>query len=442
MSNILKRRLQAQQPVYTEHPGTDALAAFVEHELKGAEREKLLVHLAACPACREAVSLAAPEMASETSAAQVAPGFSLAFPALMRWASAAAALAVAIGVGVLYVEHEPVSRKAAAVSPSPVQQTNAVVAQTDQAKTAPEPQNAAAIEKPVERKKTVLPKAEMVNGVLAANSARGSRPDTFETAGHVFAKKLSQPPMEVATQAAPGPPPDAYLDSAAAGPVNPPSQNGIAETRLIPSPPPPPAAPSAPIDTQNAGSLQRAPEHEDSSGAAVAGGAARAITPRASTPPPVLVTNEREEGMTLPPKSSTFVALGGPMKKPAIAVTELVSWTVTTAGKLQRQLRNGAVKFVEPAPGVIVRAIAARGIEVWAGGSQADLSTKQWRQVPALFHSSDAGETWAKVDGPWHSSINSLTLTAPGNLTVATQDGTWISRDAGKSWITENGRSF
>lgn len=441
MSNILKQRLQAQQPVYTEHPCTDALAAFIEHELKGAEREKLLAHLATCPACREAVSLAAPEMASQASAAQVARGFSRLFPAVMLWASAAAALAVAIGVGVLYLEHEPVSRKAAVVSPSPVQETKAVVAQSDQVKSAPEPQNAAAIEKPVERKKPVMPKAEVVNGLLAANSTRGTRADTIATANHVFAKKLSEQPMEVATQGAPqGPPPDAYLDSAAAEPVNPLSQNGIAETRLIPGPPPPPAAPSAPIDTQRAASLQRASEQAGPSDVVVP------VVTKNGTAPEMrgfvvagAAASPREETMTVPPKSSTFVALGGPMmRRPALAVTELVSWTVTAAGKLQRQLRNGAVKFVEPAPGVIVRAVAARGIEVWAGGSQSDLSTKQWgRQVPALFHSSDAGETWAKVDGPWHSSINSLTLTAPSNLTVATQDGTWISRDAGKSWNSE-----
>jgi hypothetical protein len=125
------------------------------------------------------------------------------------------------------------------------------------------------------------------------------------------------------------------------------------------------------------------------------------------------------------------------MRKSSVAITEFVSWTVTTAGKLQRELRNGTVKVVEPAPGVLVRAVAARGIEVWAGGSQPDLAAKQWKQSPALFHSSDAGESWTKVSGPWHGPISQLTLVAPDNLTVAAEDGTWISRDAGKSWITQ-----
>jgi hypothetical protein len=136
-------------------------------------------------------------------------------------------------------------------------------------------------------------------------------------------------------------------------------------------------------------------------------------------------------------KSSGGFALGGAMRRSTVSMTELVSWTVTTAGKLQRRLRDGAVKLVEPAPGFLVRAVAAHGIEVWAGGSQHDLSARQWQQSPALFHSSDAGETWTKVKGPWHGPINQLALVDSETLTVVTADGTWTSRDAGSSWTTQ-----
>jgi hypothetical protein len=126
---------------------------------------------------------------------------------------------------------------------------------------------------------------------------------------------------------------------------------------------------------------------------------------------------------------------GTPVKKSGFPVyRELVSWTITTAGKLQRQFR-GAVKLIEPAPGVVVRAVAFQGIEVWAGGSQPDLRAKQWQQAPVLFHSSDAGESWTQVNGPWHGPIDRLDLTSPSIVKVVAEDGVWVSRDAGKTWV-------
>jgi hypothetical protein len=112
----------------------------------------------------------------------------------------------------------------------------------------------------------------------------------------------------------------------------------------------------------------------------------------------------------------------------------IAHWSISANSKLQRQSSNGALTTVEPAPGVTVRAVAAQGIEVWAGGSQPDLSTTQWQQRPVLFHSSDAGETWAKIDGPWQGAIQSLVLADVNSVTVVTNDGRWTTTDAGQSW--------
>jgi photosystem II stability/assembly factor-like uncharacterized protein len=71
---------------------------------------------------------------------------------------------------------------------------------------------------------------------------------------------------------------------------------------------------------------------------------------------------------------------------------------------------------------------------VWAAGSQPDLSAKQWQQSPVLFHSSDAGESWTKIEGPWKSPIKALSLDAANALTIITPDGIWMTLDAGKSW--------
>ena len=435
MSNILRQRLEARQSVHTEHPGTDLLAAFIEHRMKDSEREKLLGHLATCSVCRDAVILAIPEAASETAGTTAARGFSVHFPAAMRWASVAAALAVAVGVGVLSYEHETVSTQTAAMPSSSIEPTKAATAESEQAKTAPEQQNApSSREKTADRNKYVSPNTGSVNGLLASggSSARRSRVGKFENSSRTFAKKLREQSVEVSGQNLPIPPAEAYLDAAPTKPVDAVSQNEIAEARPVAAAPLPlaSAAPTAPIGQEGQVvfadgriPLETKTRPQSVKGALEAGGGPGSV---------------HEESLNMPAKAAGFTALPGTMmRKSEFAFTEMVSWTVTAAGKLQRQLHNGAVKFIEPAPGVMVHAVAARGIEVWAAGLQPDLSARQWRQVPALFHSSDAGETWTMVNGPWHSSINTLTLTSPSSLTVATEDGTWVSRDAGKSWTTE-----
>jgi hypothetical protein len=55
-SKLLAARL-AQQPQPGSHPDADTLTAFTENRLKSPESKSILTHLAACPDCREIVSL-------------------------------------------------------------------------------------------------------------------------------------------------------------------------------------------------------------------------------------------------------------------------------------------------------------------------------------------------------------------------------------------------
>ena len=117
----MKQRLAAEQvAVEAEHPSADTLTAFAERGLHASERERVLSHLAACPACRQTVSLAT---SAEQITAATLPSRShgLRFPKALRWASAAAALAVAVGAGVLSYEHQ--NRPAAMASlPAPTRE--------------------------------------------------------------------------------------------------------------------------------------------------------------------------------------------------------------------------------------------------------------------------------------------------------------------------------
>jgi hypothetical protein len=134
-------------------------------------------------------------------------------------------------------------------------------------------------------------------------------------------------------------------------------------------------------------------------------------------------------------KALSSSAIGGPIRGGVLVVAQIVHWTISATGKLERRLSDGRFSFIEPAPGVPIRTVAAQGIEVWAAGSRPDLTAKHWQQQPMLFHSSDAGETWSKVDGPWQSPVTTLNLSATNILTVVTSDGSWTTADGGKSWM-------
>jgi hypothetical protein len=79
-SKLLASRL-AQQPPPGSHPDADALTAFTENRLKSPERQSILAHLAACPDCREIVSLVSN---TQPTALPVRHNWNL------RWATAAA----------------------------------------------------------------------------------------------------------------------------------------------------------------------------------------------------------------------------------------------------------------------------------------------------------------------------------------------------------------
>ena len=446
MSNILRQRLEAGQSVYAEHPAADTLAAFIEHSLKNTERDKVLSHLSACSECRQAVLLAVPEVAEalRVQAPHSSPWY---FPTAMRWASLTAAAAVAVGAGMIAYEHEFGARSSnpPSVEPEKIATAQREVANEQRSETAAAPRSQTTLQDSLSKdqsKRAVVREPHEAELKRAAPAAAPSRKNTDKAlemdqraearnvtpalmGGMVSAKERSSGKDEVGLAKQQN---QAAASIANGGPIQQPSIVSQNETVTVEAmapvataaPPPASPAPSArKADTSHsAGNSAEQAKREDSSIAQT-------------------VTSESAPGYfdaktAMPAKMPGFTALNGSMKKSAAAVTEFASWTVTTAGKLQRRLRDGAVNFIEPAPGLIVRAVAARGIEVWAGGSEPD-APKQGPQS-ALFHSSDAGESWKQVNGPWHGPINQLALSGPDTLTVVTDDGTWVSKDAGGSW--------
>ena len=420
LSNILKQRLAAGQTTSGAHPEADVLSAFAERSLKQAERERVLEHLAFCSQCRNAVALSLPNIEEQTPAL-ASPGTFLRFPAAWRWASATAALAVAVGVGTLLYEHEGSKNsepaKMASVSQHAAAEPNEKDTRAGDQLNSPSAHTAPARRQELAKRS---PRREQRSNqvTLAANLPAAPRLDNqpMQPAAESQAEKKKELAQVVTTAQPALPALDGSLNGTMLDQTTSSSRNEIASGKLAQTQPLAAApAPSA---------IEYKP----------------AITPPANQSVEVVSvetsapTIAPAESYAAPLKASGFSALSGAtMKRSAVAFNDIVSWTITTAGKLQRQFR-GAVKLVEPAPGVIVRAVAARGIEVWAGGSQPDLSAKQWQQAPALFHSSDAGETWTRVEGPWHGQIDRVSLVTPTNVTVVAHDGTWVTHDAGKTW--------
>lgn len=448
-SNILKQRLEAGQTAQAEHPSADALAAFIESALKGAERERLLAHLALCSACRQAVFLAAPEV-ERAKAAASSRGFTFQFPAAVRWASLAAALAVAVGVSVITYEHEQASNhsstgaKPAAASEQDKAGEKPALAKNDSAlqlQLRPEPRKEQG-----ERKKSaphyvknegLVPRNRETVAVNAEARAEAAR-EVAASHGAIVSGAIAG----ALIQRSPAAKAEFNQEQSVNGFVSRTLQ-AKGETRVLRDesaamkaaaiPSEPVAAPA--VEVANL----RASQGSDQSVRDLNGN--RITMATKSGPLSYTNTVSSEAGPVLqseagaPAKAFGVVAIGGPiMKRSASTFSGIVYWTISAAGRLQRRLRDGAVKIIEPAPGLAVRAVAAAGIEVWAGGAQHDFSSKQWKQGPALFHSSDAGETWTKIEGPWHEPISGLNLSQPGTLTVVARDGSWTSGDSGKNW--------
>ena len=422
LSNILKQGLAATQSAHAQHPSTDTLAAFVEQSLSSGERQTVLAHLAECALCRHAVALAAPERAAVPKGTMAAPGFRLQFPNAMRWASLAAALAVAVGVGVLSYERGTAPRQettAVALPPADnVQSQSAAMAKDKaQGKKVPTPAISARkdeyISQPLFRDKSERQQETKQARSSVGQGGRGGMLGGI-VSGAVPSTSLKADKTQSAAPLEANSPLQQTADAKA-------EQSNVLTS--APAAPPPPPAPAVTV-TANAREIGREP---------TAGNSAQPAAQPLSEQKEVAggLQSATAAGRA---KSVRSAAVGGSlMAAKTFNDIGIVRWSITDLGQLQRRSPDGILTIVEPASGATIRAVAAQGIEVWAGGSQAQTSKLQL-ESPLLFHSSDAGETWTKVNGPWHSIVTRVDLAGVGNVSVVTKDGVWTTADAGKSW--------
>jgi photosynthesis system II assembly factor YCF48-like protein len=138
-----------------------------------------------------------------------------------------------------------------------------------------------------------------------------------------------------------------------------------------------------------------------------------------------------ENSMNAP--SSRSRSMAGSVSDVAIPASLAPRWTLSSDGTLQRSLDSGATwQTVVVSSKTVFRALAANDLDIWVGGS-----------AGALFHSSDAGEHWTRVQPVANGEALEddivgveFTDTLHGKLTSSAEE-TWITADAGQTWQKE-----
>ena len=417
------------------HPDANLLSAFVEKTLTESERTEVLTHLAQCGECRELVALTLP---AKVEVAQLEPlparrGWS-AWPTL-RWGVLAAALGA---VALVVVLHPYPSRRPETLSKGTRPTLMASASQ-------------AARQSPPELPAQPSPKAAVAKaGAESRESPRetaklekGAGPPGRQIAAHPVGAETKQRVTLMAAARAP----------AAAEIENTPTVSRTHEISKSLRPTSVGAMPSAPPPAQPALKLSVAPE--GTSKAAVGAELQAGATAVPAATESVAVSTGLKAGLlggVSAPSSAPSAPLAAvPMRAkshPAVATgmafrAEAESavaqpaplWTIAPSGKVQRS--NDGEKTWEEVhvdDRVTFRVIHAMGREVWAGGSGG-----------ALYHSSDGGAIWTRVNLSSGGSPTAETIVLiisalhdPQHVTVMTASGEqWTTEDGGQHWKRE-----
>ena len=392
------------------HPDADLLTAFAEQSLPGSERARVIEHLAACGDCRDVLALALPatEIAvSPVSIARPRSGW-LGLPVL-RWGALAAGLAVVISVGVLQYSH---SRKNDTVSSS----------RPPEAVTLPSGANSTSS---TETAASQTVTGKQTSSALGSHASTGQKPEvevtrTVRATGHevVFAP---------AAQSAKTPLAQVTSHSARTSGNQVAAQIAQNESPLLPNR----------EDVTNLTSFD---------------------VVKAKDPVPA----ESASG-----NAPTSLATASPLQtSPSLMLRALPRWTISSSGVLQRSFDRGNTwENVNPAlsevqidayapaqrtsgdsdadskqanhpkpavagdPGAVFRAVAAFGLEVWAGGSGG-----------VLYHTSDGGNHWIRVtpttaDAGLTGDIIGIQFADPQHGKISTSNAElWTTSDTGQTW--------
>lgn len=484
LPKLVRERLRVSVPP-AGHPDPDVLTAFSEQSLPPHERAAVMEHLARCGNCRDVLALALPP--SESGAADdevpAAQKDWFSWPVL-RWGFAAAGFLIVAGIGVLQYQRHSRPTEMAYYKTSPSNQADQTPPETsrDQSKPASPPTPLKASPALVDRA-TVSPTAvepapertpSPVQDELERSKEAGAAANSFH--GGVN-EGQNQRGGEPGTKLAMNLPPK-DLFSAPSKSASPEQTKQIPSRELEQKVALPPASETVEVQSQatavtTQGQVEGQLQEQQLD-------LPQAQQQRANNNQVyVYAEGDKTEGdktmkraKPVPPS-----APGAPAPSPQPVVTgraelslRAPSWTISSMGGLQRsfdggknwedvnvnekrgmtgEMQFGAVsgalakdsraagnkkektdKTTQPASAVpVFRAVAANGLEVWAGGSGG-----------ALYHSVDGGGQWTRI----FPMVDSVLLTGDiasiqfsdsqhGTVATATSE-VWTTSDAGHSW--------
>jgi hypothetical protein len=192
----------------------------------------------------------------------------------------------------------------------------------------------------------------------------------------------------------------------------------------------PPVAVEAEIGVESQAGATTVPAKVESAAASKGLNAAQAggISAPSSTPSAPRAASIRVESH---PAEPSRMAFGWNLKRAVAPLAAL--WSISTSGKVQRSQNSGRTwEEVRVDDAVTFRAVLATGRDIWAGGS-------------ALYHSSDGGATWKRVnlnsgESPTTETIVGITSGSRDlqHIMVRTISGEqWTTEDGGQHWQRE-----
>lgn len=394
------------------HPDADLLTALAEQKLPPPERDGVLEHLALCEDCRDVVILALPPVESvaskgaEVEAFSALPGATkteqnwlaaFGWPGL-RWAALAAAVIVAGSL--LLTRHgnapvpAPANPQVAVTEPvAPAPQAagppmNQIVAQTNAQKSTPE----LPVSKKLKAGQVASQPTSAESGMLMADAKIGNN------------KEASPRPDTLGPPAGTG----ALAYDAPARPAT------TSETVEV-------SGQAAAVDTRDslAGNLMARDE-------------APAIEKAKPPLPEAAIEGQQKDQAVAVSKMARSKAVGAAetLKTEASArqaLAPILSWRIA-AGFLQRSMDGGWTWQIGLRSDHPLLCYATLGSEVWAGGG-----------AGALFHSTDGGASWVRVQPVFQSqslSADIVSIQVQGSQVALSSNNneTWSTADGGKTW--------
>jgi hypothetical protein len=444
---IVRRRLKAATPS-ADHPDANALTAFAERSLGQDERALVLEHLGCCSDCRDIVALALPAMEPvETALRPAATGW-LTWPAL-RWGFVAAGIVAISALGVVEYQRRPATtasparaRVEVAGSESSEAKNQSLAAPAYSATT----KKAANIQAPAPYALTDAVGATDATLSGKESTLRAIPPPAFAPQqragsphGTVVGGALTHGPRmpnqwqqqnAIQNQAAAAAPSSAFAKQQAAGDLSA-NMDGPAVSQTVAV-----EAQSTQLETQSQNLDARQIDKRQLN-------ARPAASPQSGEDYTSARVGKAKPAETSPDARS---ASSGPVPR----------WTINSSGGLERSLDQGttwqvvnvnanpvyfAAETSVRIPGStsrmkvqkdavpVFRAVAASGVDVWAGGTGS-----------ALYHSQDAGDHWTRVV-PTSSrtiltgDIISLEFSDMEHGKVSTSNAeVWTTTDNGQTW--------